>query len=147
MHFGQKLYHLLIQVVCRCARAYSTKKIFFGDNRKLIKKNVQYAFNKCWMILYPKYLFYFIHNMGPSYDPLHKPKGKNHENEKISAVSIGTRVYFKREDQKFTFIALPYSKGLFTYYVIIFLKSQMEFCDRRSPQLVVAVGHNIFEVT
>ena len=37
--------------------------------------------------------------------------------------------------------------GAFTYYVIIFLKSQTEFCDRRSPQLVVAVGHNIFEVT
>ncbi len=38
-------------------------------------------------------------------------------------------------------------KGLFTYYVIIFLKSQTEFCDRRTPQLVVALGHNIFEVT
>ena len=38
-------------------------------------------------------------------------------------------------------------KGLFTYYVIIFLNSKMEFCDRRSPQLVVAIGHNIFEVT
>ena len=39
------------------------------------------------------------------------------------------------------------NKGLFTYYVIIFLNSQTEFCDRRSPQLVVAIGHNIFEVT
>ena len=39
------------------------------------------------------------------------------------------------------------SMGLFTYYVITFLNSQTEFCDRRSPQLVVAVGHNIFEVT
>ena len=38
-------------------------------------------------------------------------------------------------------------KGLFTYYVIIFLKSQTEFCDRRSPQLVVAIGHDIFKVT
>ncbi len=36
---------------------------------------------------------------------------------------------------------------MFTYYVIIFLNSQTEFCDQRSPQLVVAVGHNIFEVT
>ena len=40
-----------------------------------------------------------------------------------------------------------YGKGLFTDYVIIFLNSQTEFCDRRSPQLVVAIGHNIFEVT
>ena len=38
-------------------------------------------------------------------------------------------------------------KGLFTYYVILFWKSKMEFCDRRSPQLVVAEGNNIFEVT
>ncbi len=44
-------------------------------------------------------------------------------------------------------VLCPPSKGLFTYYVIIFLNSQTEFCDRRSPQLVVAVGHNIFEVT
>ena len=36
--------------------------------------------------------------------------------------------------------------GLFTYYVIISLNSKTEFCDRRSPQLVVAIGHNIFEV-
>ena len=34
-----------------------------------------------------------------------------------------------------------------TYYIIIFLNSQAEFCDRRSSQLVVARGHNIFEVT
>ena len=39
------------------------------------------------------------------------------------------------------------AKGLFTYYVIIFPKSQTEFCDQRSPQLVVAEGNNIFEVT
>ncbi len=38
-------------------------------------------------------------------------------------------------------------KVLFTYYVIIFLNLQKEFCDRRSPHLVVVVGHNIFEVT
>ena len=38
-------------------------------------------------------------------------------------------------------------KGLFTYYVIILLNSQTEFCDRRSPQLLVALGHNNFEVT
>ena len=36
---------------------------------------------------------------------------------------------------------------MFTYYVIIFLTSQTEFCGWRPPQLVVAVGHNIFEVT
>ena len=36
--------------------------------------------------------------------------------------------------------------GLFTSYVIIFLNSLTEFGDRRSSQLVVAVGHNIFEV-
>ena len=35
----------------------------------------------------------------------------------------------------------------FTYYVIIFLSSQTEFCNQRSPQLVVAEGHNIFKVT
>ena len=39
------------------------------------------------------------------------------------------------------------TEGLFTYYVIILWKSQADFCDQRSPQLVVAVGHNIFEVT
>ena len=38
-------------------------------------------------------------------------------------------------------------KGLFIYYVIISRNSQKEFCNRRSPQLVVAVGHNIFEIT
>ena len=38
-------------------------------------------------------------------------------------------------------------RGLFTYYVISFLKSKTEFCDRRLAQLVVAVGHNIFIVT
>ena len=38
-------------------------------------------------------------------------------------------------------------KGLFTYDVIIFPKSQTEFCDRRSPQLVVAESNNIFEFT
>ena len=37
--------------------------------------------------------------------------------------------------------------GLFTYYVIIFLNSQTEYCDQMSPQLVVAVGHNIINVT
>ena len=37
--------------------------------------------------------------------------------------------------------------GLFTYYVIIFFKSQTDFCDRRSPQLVVAEGNNNLEVT
>ncbi len=34
-----------------------------------------------------------------------------------------------------------------TYYVIIFFKSKIGFCDRRSPQLVVTKGNNIFEVT
>ena len=38
-------------------------------------------------------------------------------------------------------------QGLFTYYVIISLKSQTESCGRRPPQLVVTRGHNIFEVT
>ena len=41
----------------------------------------------------------------------------------------------------------PYIMGLFTYYVIIFLKSQTEFCDRRSPQFVVAEGNNISKIT
>ena len=40
-----------------------------------------------------------------------------------------------------------HSMGLFTYYVIIFLNSQTEFCDQRSSQMVVAVGLNIFEIT
>ena len=37
--------------------------------------------------------------------------------------------------------------GLFTYYVIIFLKSQTELCDRWTGQLVVAEGHNIIKIT
>ena len=46
-----------------------------------------------------------------------------------------------------TVISTLLAKGSFTYYVIIFLKSQTESCDQRSPQLVVAKGNNIFEVT
>ena len=38
-------------------------------------------------------------------------------------------------------------QGLLTYYVIIFLNSQAEFCGRRTPQLVVAESYSIIEVT
>ena len=39
------------------------------------------------------------------------------------------------------------SMVLFKYYLTISLKSQTEFCGQRPPQLVVAKGHNIIEVT
>ena len=38
-------------------------------------------------------------------------------------------------------------KGLFEYYVTLFLYSQTEFRGQRPPQLAVAKGHNIIEVT
>ena len=39
------------------------------------------------------------------------------------------------------------ARGVFTYYVIIFLNSQAEFCSRRTPQLVLAESYNINQVT
>ena len=51
---------------------------------------------------------------------------------------------------EFIFTADPIStpsKGFFTYYVVIFLNSQTEFGDQRSPQLVVANVNNIIDVT
>ena len=38
------------------------------------------------------------------------------------------------------------NKGVLTYYILISLKFQREFCDNRPLKLIMDIGHNNFEV-